>query len=245
MMRNDLLVLAHRLREFVTVVYGPVMSYAFPDVQVKAYRNSVLYVNIASVVDCSVLNWVKQKELRRLVSDDRLFGRIAEPGWILMVYNNSLKCRMGDVDDNHFQFNPKLWNLRPVAKDTGEAMRVPAWPEAYAHVRENQGAWLAGSRPLPSQCTQYPAIRRMLLVVTSPVFPLVLDAVMRKKECRNGVKGWSRASSVEVWQRCTPLTSVSLMHGAERRLKRHPRENPTFPPTCGVMYTHQPMICHD
>ena len=127
------------------------MSYAFPDVEVKAYRNSVLYVNIVSVVDCSVLNWVEQKELRRLASDDRLFGRIAEPGWVLMDFNNSLKCRMGDVDDIHFQFNLKLCNLRPVAKDTGEAMRVPAWPEAYAHVKENQFAWLAGSRPLPSQ----------------------------------------------------------------------------------------------
>ena len=39
MMRIDPLALIHGLREFVTVVYGPVMSFAFPDVQVKAYRN--------------------------------------------------------------------------------------------------------------------------------------------------------------------------------------------------------------
>ena len=30
------------------MVYGPVMSFVFPDVQVKAYRNSVLYVNLVS-----------------------------------------------------------------------------------------------------------------------------------------------------------------------------------------------------
>ena len=60
MMRIDPLALIHGLREFVTVVYGPVMSFAFPDVQVNAYRNSVLYVNLVSVVDCSVLNWVEQ-----------------------------------------------------------------------------------------------------------------------------------------------------------------------------------------
>ena len=41
MMRIDPLALIHGLREFVTVVYGPVMSFVFPDVQVKAYRNSV------------------------------------------------------------------------------------------------------------------------------------------------------------------------------------------------------------
>ena len=57
---------------------------------------------------------------------------------------------MGDVDDSHIQLKSKLWNLRPVVKDTGEAMRVPSWSEAYAHVKENQGAWLAGSRALPS-----------------------------------------------------------------------------------------------
>ena len=77
MMRIDPLALIHGLREFVTVVYGPVMSFAFPDVQIKAYRNSVLYVNLVSVVDCSVLNGVEQKELRGLASDDRLFRRIA------------------------------------------------------------------------------------------------------------------------------------------------------------------------
>ena len=93
MMRIDPLALIHGLREFVTVVYGPVMSFVFPDVQVKAYRNYVLYVNLVSVVDCSVLNWVEQKELRGLASDDRLFGRIAEPGWVLMDFNNNFKCR--------------------------------------------------------------------------------------------------------------------------------------------------------
>ena len=169
MMRIDPLALIHGLREFVTVVYGPVMSFAFSNVQIKAYKNSVLYVNLGSVVDCSMLNWVEQKELRGLASDDRLFGRIAEPGWVLMDFNNNFKCRMGRQDLSHVQFNPKLWNLRTVVKDSGEAMRVPLLPEAYAHVKENQQAWLSGSRPLPDQCLRYPPIRRMLLGVTSPV----------------------------------------------------------------------------
>ena len=50
MMRIDPLALIHGLREFVMVMYGPVMSFVFPDVQVEAYRNSVLYVNLVSVV---------------------------------------------------------------------------------------------------------------------------------------------------------------------------------------------------
>ena len=63
MMRIDPLALVHGLGEFVTVVYGPVVSFVFPDVQLKAYRNSVLFVNLVALVDCSVLNWVEQKEL--------------------------------------------------------------------------------------------------------------------------------------------------------------------------------------
>ena len=113
-MRIDPLALIYGLREFVTVVYGPVMSFVFPDVQVKAYRNSVLYVNLISVVDCSVLNWAEHKELRGLASDDRLFGKIAEPGWVLMDFNKNFKYRMGREYLSHIQFNPKLWNLRPV-----------------------------------------------------------------------------------------------------------------------------------
>ena len=78
------------------------MSHAFPDVQVKANRN----FNLVSVVDCSVLNLLEQKEPTGLASDDRLFGRIAEPGYILMDFNNSFKCRMNDEDLSHIQFNP-------------------------------------------------------------------------------------------------------------------------------------------
>ena len=48
-------------------------------------------------------------------------------------------------------------------------MGVPLLPEAYAHAKENQQAWLSGCRPLPDQCPRYPPIRRMLLGVTSPI----------------------------------------------------------------------------
>ena len=203
MMRIDPLALIHGLWEFVTVVYGPVMSFVFPDVQVKAYRNSVLYVNLVSVVDCSVLNWVEQRELRGLASDDRLFGRIAEPGWVLMDFNNHFKCRMGREELSHIQFNPKLWNLRPVVKDTGAAMGVPLLPEAYAHAKENQQAWLPGSRPLPDQCPRYPPIRRMLLGVTSPIIAprigAARDAEKRMLKWSEGMEprfiGWNVAAA--------------------------------------------------
>ena len=52
----DPLALIFGLREFVTVVYGPTVVQMFPDIRVEAYRHSFLYVNLMSVVDCSVLN---------------------------------------------------------------------------------------------------------------------------------------------------------------------------------------------
>ena len=99
-----------------------------------------------------MLNWVDHKGLRGLASNDRLFGRLAETVWMLMDFKNNFNCRMGGEDFFHVQFNHKLSNLRPVVKDSGEAMQVTARPEAYAHFKENQQVWLAGSRPLPVQC---------------------------------------------------------------------------------------------
>ena len=70
MMRINPLALIFELREFVTVARGREVAHVFPGVQVKAKRHSVLYVKLVFVVDCSVLNWVEQQELRRLTSDD-------------------------------------------------------------------------------------------------------------------------------------------------------------------------------
>ena len=49
--------------------YGPLMSHEFLHEQVKAYRNLVRYVNLVSVLDCSVINWVEQQELKGLARD--------------------------------------------------------------------------------------------------------------------------------------------------------------------------------
>ena len=60
-------------------------------------------------------------------------------------------------------------NLPPTIRGTKDAVKIPAWPETYVHVKENQNTWLAASDPLPDMCPLYPLIRRMLLGVTSLV----------------------------------------------------------------------------
>ena len=77
MMRINPLAQTFGLRDFLAVVYGPIMAHVLPDLQVKAYSDSVMCVNLVSVVDCSFLNCMEQQELRRLAtSDGRLLGRL-------------------------------------------------------------------------------------------------------------------------------------------------------------------------
>ena len=69
-MRTDPLALIRGVTEFVTVIYGPAVTFAFPDVKVEAYRRSVLHLNLISAVDGSTLNWCEQNTLRELMSED-------------------------------------------------------------------------------------------------------------------------------------------------------------------------------
>ena len=56
-MGTEPLALIRGTTEIVTVIYGPAVTFAFPDVQVEAYRRSVLNLNLISAVDKSALNW--------------------------------------------------------------------------------------------------------------------------------------------------------------------------------------------
>ena len=76
------------------------------DGHLKAYRKSVLYVNLVSV-----LKWVQQQELRGRASDDQITGRIAEPAWMWMDFSNDFKCRMGGEDVAKVHFNHTLWSF--------------------------------------------------------------------------------------------------------------------------------------
>ena len=62
-MRTDPLELIRGALEFVTVIYGPAVTFAFPDVKVEAHRRSVLDLNLISAVHGSALNWCDQHAL--------------------------------------------------------------------------------------------------------------------------------------------------------------------------------------
>ena len=96
-MRTDPLALIRGATEFVTVIYGPEVTFAFPDVKVEAYRRSVLHLNLISAVDGSALNWCQQHVLRELMSEDLLFAKIAEPEMTVINFDDHLRDRMGEV----------------------------------------------------------------------------------------------------------------------------------------------------
>ena len=83
--RSDPLGVIRGLDEVVTCIYGPAVTYAFPDPLVAAYRNSVVHVSLISVLDGTALNWCRQEVLRARMSDTVLFAKIKDTE--LVVFN--------------------------------------------------------------------------------------------------------------------------------------------------------------
>ena len=167
-MGTDPLALIRGATEFVTVIYGPAVTFAFPDVKVEAYRRSVLHLNLISAVDGSALNWCAQHVLRELMSEDLLFAKISEPEMTVINFDNHFRDRMGEVERGHIEVFPKLWNLRPYDKTNGEITRVPRLSVAYHKVREETKDW-GDYEKLPEEIPEFPLTRKMLLGAVSVV----------------------------------------------------------------------------
>ena len=167
-MRADPLALIRGVTEFVTVIYGPAVTFAFPDIRVEAYRRSVLQLNLISAVNGSALNWCEQRTLRELMSENLLFAKISEPEMTDINFDYHFRDRMGEVERGHVEVFPKLWNLRPYDKTNGKITRVPRLTAAYHRVREGTKDW-GDYEKLPEAIPELPLIRRMLLGAVSMV----------------------------------------------------------------------------
>ena len=132
------------------------VTFAFPDVEVEAYRRSVL------------VNWCEQHTLRELMSEDLLFAKISEPEMTVINFDDHFRDRMGEVERGHIEVFPKLWNLRPYDKTNGEMTRVPRLTAAYHKVREETKDW-GDYEKLLEAIPEFPLIKRMLLGAVSVV----------------------------------------------------------------------------
>ena len=167
-MSTDPIALIRGATEFVTVIYGPAVMFAFPDVKVEAYRRSVLQLNLISAVDGSVLNWCEQLVLRELMSEDFLFAKISEPEMTVVNFDDHFRDRMVEVDRGDIEVFPKLWNLRPHDKTDCEITRIPRLMTAYHKVKEETKGW-GDYKKLPEETPDFSLIRRMLLRAVSAV----------------------------------------------------------------------------
>ena len=89
----------------MTVIYGPAVTFAFPDVKDGAYRRSVLHLNLISAVDGSALNWCEQHALREMMSEDLLFAKISEPKMTVINFDEHFRNRIGEVIEGTSKFS--------------------------------------------------------------------------------------------------------------------------------------------
>ena len=104
-MRTDPSALIRGAKEFVTVIYGPAVTFAFPDVKVEAYRRTVLHLNLISAVDGSTLNGCEQHALGELMSEDLLFAKISEPEMTVISFDDHFRDRMGEVEEDTLKYS--------------------------------------------------------------------------------------------------------------------------------------------
>ena len=97
MIRIDQLALTFVRRPFVDLLQwcSDPRSYTPSQIVQKSVYDSILYFNLNSVVDCSLLNWVEQQELRQLSGDHMSFVKMAEPGLMRLDFKTSFIFRMG------------------------------------------------------------------------------------------------------------------------------------------------------
>ena len=105
-MRSDPVGMIRGLVEVVTCIYGPAVTYAFPDPLVAAYRNSVVHVSLISESDGTALNWIRQEVLRPRMSNPVVFGKLKDSELVVFNFRGQLQCRMGENVKAPMRLNP-------------------------------------------------------------------------------------------------------------------------------------------
>ena len=94
------------LEEVVTCIYGPAVTYAFPDPLVTTYRHSVTHLSLISILDGTALNWCQQEVLRARMSNTVLFGKVKDAELIVYNFRGQMQCRMGNKREGPIEMYP-------------------------------------------------------------------------------------------------------------------------------------------
>ena len=179
-----------KLEEVVTCIYGPAVTYAFPDPLVTAYRNSVTHLSLISVLDGTTLNWCQQEVLRAQMSNTILFGKLKDPELIVYNFRGQLQCRMGGKREGPIETYPKFWNLNPLMASGQEILRIPAWKKSFELVKRELEAILE-KEILPTTIPEFPTVRRKTLGMNSSlVVPSLFARAAAEGHQREFTDGW-------------------------------------------------------
>ena len=189
-MRSDQMGIIRGLEEVLTCIYGPAVTYAFPDPLVTAYRNSVTHLSLISILDGTTLNWCQQEVLRAQMSNTVLFGKVKEQELTVYNFRGQLQCRMGGKREGPIETYPKFWNLNPLTASGQEVLRIPAWKKSFELVKRELEAILE-KEILPTTIPELPTVRRMTLGMNiSLVVPSLFARSAAEGQQREFTDGW-------------------------------------------------------
>ena len=200
-MRSDPMGIIRGLEEIVTCIYGPAVTYAFPDPLVTAYRYSV---SLISILDGTTLNSCQQEVLRAQMSNTVLFGKVKDPELMIYSFRLQLQCMMGGKREGPIETYPKSWNLNPLTASGQEVLRIPAWKESFELVKRELEAILE-KEVLPTSIPEFPTVRRMTLGMNgSLVVPSLFARAATEEQQREFIDGWDPRVH---WLHCSNLFS--------------------------------------
>ena len=189
-MRSDPMGIIRGLEDVVTCIYGPAVTYAFPDPLVTTYRHSVTHLSLISILDGTALNWCQQEVLRGRMSNTVLFGKVKDAELIVCNFRGQMQCRMGGKREGPIEMYPKFWNLNPLTADGREILRIPAWKECFALVKRELET-IMEKEILPATMPEFPIVRRMTLGMNSPlVFPSIMARMTTEEMQKDFTDGW-------------------------------------------------------
>ena len=185
--RSDPMGMIRGLEEVITCIYGPAVTYAFPDPLVTAYRYSVTHLSLISILDGTTLNWCQQEVLRAQMSNTVLFGKVKDPELVIYSFRGQLQCRMGGKIEGPY---PKFWNLNPLTANGQEILRIPAWKKSFELVKRELEAILE-KQVLPASIPEFPTVSRMTLGMNSSlVVPSLFARAATEEQQREFIDGW-------------------------------------------------------
>ena len=189
-MRSDPMRMIRGLGEVVTCIYGPAVTFAFPDPLVTAYRYSVTHMSLISVLDGTTLNWCQQEVLRTQMSNTVLFGKVKDPELVVYSFRGQLQCRMGGKREGPIETYPKFWNLNPLTANGREILRIPAWTKSFELVKKEIEAILE-KEVLPASIPEFPIVRRLTLGMNSSlVVPSLYARTTTEEQQKEFTDGW-------------------------------------------------------